>query len=44
MEKLQKLFELFKKHLGSKLFYFKIEVAIEAGDIVNIKVTENIKL
>jgi hypothetical protein len=44
MDKFQKLFVIIKKFIGDPKAYFKIEVAIEAGNIVNLKVTENIKL
>jgi len=44
MDKLDKLIALLKKYVGNKLAYIKIEVSIEAGNIVNVKVGENIKL
>jgi hypothetical protein len=43
METLTKLITLLQHYMGKK-FYGKIEVAIESGNIVNVKVTENIKL
>ena len=44
MDKLAKLFVLLKKLIGNPLSFNKIEISIEAGNIVNVKVTENIKL
>lgn len=43
MAKLQKLILLLTEYL-KKGWYGKIEISIEAGNIVNLKVTENIKL
>jgi hypothetical protein len=43
VEKLNKLIAILKR-LMEKAFYGKIEVSIEGGTIVNLKVTENIKL
>lgn len=43
MDKLKKLIAIIKTYMD-RAFYGKIEVSIEAGTIVNLKVTENIKL
>jgi hypothetical protein len=43
MEKLQKLIILLTEYLKKKWFG-KIEISIEAGNIVNLKITESIKL
>jgi hypothetical protein len=40
---MEKLIILLKKFIGQKWFG-KIEISIESGKIVNLKVTENIKL
>ena len=45
MDSLDKLIGLIKKLLErEKPWYGKIEISIENGKIVNLKVTENIKL
>jgi len=44
MDKFQKLITIIKKFVGDPKAYYKIEVSIESGNIVNVKVTENIKL
>jgi hypothetical protein len=43
MEKLKTLIILLQGYI-SKKWYGKIEVSFEAGNIVNVKVTESIKL
>lgn len=43
MDKLQKLVLLLTNYI-SKKWYGKIEISFEVGNIVNVKVTENIKL
>jgi len=43
MEKLTRLIALIQ-HYMSKKWFGKLEIIIESGDIVNLKVTENIKL
>jgi hypothetical protein len=43
MDVLKKLIALIQKFIEKK-WYGKLEVSIEAGNIVNVKVTENIKL
>lgn len=43
MERLTKLIALLQ-HYIAKNWFGKIEISIEAGTIVNLKVTENIKL
>ena len=43
MEKLQKLIILLTEYLKKK-WYGKITISVEAGNIVNLKVEENIKL
>ncbi len=43
MDKLKKLMAILKAYMD-RAFYGKIEVSLEAGTIVNLKVTENIKL
>ena len=44
MDKLEKLLLLLKKLIGNPKAFFKIEISIESGNIVNVKITENIKL
>jgi hypothetical protein len=43
MNKLQKIVDLLTKYIQNK-FYGKIELSLEAGNIVNLKVTESIKI
>jgi len=43
MEALKKLIALLQHYIGKKWFG-KIEISMESGNIVNLKVTENIKL
>ena len=43
VEKLNKIIILIQGYLA-KRWFGKIEISIEAGNIVNMKVTENIKL
>jgi hypothetical protein len=43
MDALKKLIAIIQKFIEKK-WYGKLEVSIEAGNIVNVKVTENIKL
>ena len=43
MDKLKKLFEIMKAY-ASRGWYGKIEIGFENGSIVNVKVTESIKL
>lgn len=42
IDKLDKLI-IMLKHYIAKEWYGKVEVSIEAGNIVNLKITENIK-
>ncbi len=43
MDNLKKLIVLIQRYIEKKWFG-KIEISIESGNIVNLKVTENIKL
>jgi hypothetical protein len=43
MDKLKKIFALIEKYM-EKRFFGKIEISLESGNLVNLKVTENIKL
>jgi len=43
MEPLKKLIFLLQRYIEKKWFG-KIEISVESGNIVNVKVTENIKL
>jgi len=43
LEALKKLIFLLQRYV-EKNWYGKIEISMEAGNIVNLKVTENIKL
>lgn len=43
MESLKRLFNIIERFIEKKWFG-KIEISIESGNIVNVKVTENIKL
>lgn len=43
MDKIEKLMVLLKRFIEKKWFG-KIEISVESGQIVNLKVTENLKL
>jgi hypothetical protein len=43
VDKINRLVVILKTLMG-KAFYGKIEISLEAGTIVNLKVTENIKI